>query len=164
MKTSQELKSFVDKHGLYVADNLGKSNSEKFDFITSILRAKEDALFAVICNVVTVKKAGQSVASFSGNGLGLASAALLVFTNKRVIVTNYSAPKNEPKYATFEFIYNEQGEQTWDIIEVKGSILQIGKVIVRFDSGAEIQLSVKSKECKHVADELRKFLGHFDAE
>ena len=163
MKTSQELKDFVDKHGLYAADNFGKSSSKQFNFVTSLLRTNEEALFAVICNIVTVKKAGQCVASFSGNGLGLFQAALLVFTNKRVIVTNYSAPKNEPKYATFEFTY-EEGAQNWDIIVVKGGILKVDEIIVRFDSGAEIQLSVKPKECKHVADKLRKFLGSLDRE
>lgn len=158
MKTSQEIKDFVDKHGLYAADNFGKSSNRKFDFATSLLRVGEEATFAVVCNTISIKDNGKKIGYYSGNGLGFTTGALLLFTNRRMIVTEYLVPKREPRYAAFELTFDDK-EQNWDIIEVRANMFRISTIIVRFDDGFEIQLTVKPKKCKHIIDELRKFLN-----
>lgn len=156
MKTSYELMKFVDEQDLYVVYNYKKNTEKRYNLISSLLRVDETAKFAVVCDLVRIKKDKKTIACFSGTGY-INSGGLLVFTNKRVIATNFSEPKVEAKYHTFPFNINKD-EQNWDVITVKGNLLIDDQVIVKFDDGTEIQLLV-SKKCKHVAEKLSAFLS-----
>lgn len=157
MKTSAELKKFVDEHDLYVVYNNRKNTEKRYNLIASLLRTEETAKFALVCNGVRIKKDKKTVAYFSGTGY-IGSGGLLVFTNKRVIATDFSEPKVEAKYHTFQFEKNPD-EQNWDVIAVKGNLFIDEQVIVKIDDGTEIQLLVSSKKGKYVAEELSKFLS-----
>ena len=157
MKTSRELKEFVDRHGLYLPDFFWKNSEEKYNFVSSLLRTGETVSFIIVCNGVIIKKDKKTIASYFGSGY-FNSGGILAFTNKRLIVTDYSVPKGEPKYHTFQWS-KVSGEQNWDMVEIKGSALQHNQVVIRFDDGAEVVLSIKNKTGKHVIDELTKYLS-----
>ena len=160
MKTSAELKKFVDEHDLYVVYNYRQNAEKRYSLISSLLRTDETAKFALVCNAVRIKKDKKTIAYFSGTGY-IGSGGLLVFTNKRVIATDFSEPKVKAKYHTFQFEKNTN-EQNWDVIAVKGNLLIDDQVIVKFDDGTEIELLISSKKSKHVADALSCFLSSLE--
>ena len=156
MRTSAELKNFVDSHNLKASKYALSTDKKKFDFVASLFRTGENALFVAICDSVKIQKDKITVTHF----VSLFHSTLLVFTNKRLIVTYFSVPKKEPKYETFDFEYSKNGEQNWDIIEAKAGALK--DIMIRFDNGVEIRISVDPKKSQYLNAEIRRFLNSFD--
>ena len=153
MKTSKELKAFVDSRHLNAAQFLINFSEKKFDFATSLFRAGEFARFALICERVEISVDNRTIIQF----FDLFKPTLMVYTNKRLILTYFTVPKKAPKYETIDLNYEDNAEQDWDIVECKAGELR--EIIIRFDDGIEIKIAVSSKKSKYVNAEIRKFLN-----